>query len=226
MLMKYDVIVKGKFIDRPNRFIANVEINGRAETCHVKNTGRCKELLTKGATVYLSLSENPNRKTKYDLVAVQKGELLINMDSNAPNKAVGEYLRKIFGSAALIKPEKTYGQSRIDFYAESKGEKWLIEVKGVTLEKDGRAFFPDAPTERGVKHIYELCGAVKEGYKACILFVVQMKGVKDFAPNDSTDAAFGKALRYAAKNGVIIKAVDCIVSPQSMVLDSKVKVIL
>ncbi len=224
--MKYDVIVKGKFIDRPNRFIANVEINGKEEVCHVKNTGRCKELLTKGAEVYLSLSGNPGRKTKYDLVAVKKGELLINMDCMAPNKATGEYLRKVFGEKALIKPEKTYGQSRIDFYAEAKGEKWLIEVKGVTLEENGSVFFPDAPTERGVKHIYELCKAVKEGYKACILFVVQMKGVKDFSPNDKTDAEFGKALRYAHKHGVKIKAIDCIVTPQSMVLDNEVKVIL
>ena len=224
--MKYDVIVKGKFISRPNRFIANVEINGKNEVVHVKNTGRCKELLTDGAEVYLSLSDNPQRKTKYDLVAVRKGDLLINMDSMAPNKAAGEYLRKIFGEKALIKPEKTYGQSRIDFYAETKDEKWLIEVKGVTLEENGRVLFPDAPTERGVKHIYELCKAVKEGYKACILFVIQMKGVREFSPNDRTDPEFGKALRYADKHGVKIKAIDCIVTPQSIVLDSKVKVVL
>ena len=222
--MKYDVIVKGTFIDRPNRFIANVEINGKREACHVKNTGRCKELLVKGAVVYLAASGNPERKTRYDLVSVKKGDMLINMDSGAPNKAAGEYLRKIYGRDALIKPEKVYGQSRIDFYVEAKGEKRFIEVKGVTLEEKGSALFPDAPTERGVKHIYELCNAVKEGYKACILFVIQMKGVKDFSPNDKTHKAFGEALRYAEKHGVEIMAVDCIVTPQSMVIDGKVEI--
>lgn len=222
--MKYDVIVKGKFIDRPNRFIANVEINGKTEVCHVKNTGRCRELLVKGAAVYLAVSGNPDRKTKYDLVAVKKGEILINMDSSAPNKAAAEYLRKHFGKDALIKPEKVYGQSRIDFYAETKGEKHLIEVKGVTLEENGSALFPDAPTERGVKHIYELCNAAAEGYKACILFVIQMKGVKDFSPNDKTHKAFGDALRYAKGQGVRIKAVDCVVTPQSMVIDSGIEI--
>ena len=147
--MKYDVIVKGKFISRPNRFIANVEINGKNEVVHVKNTGRCKELLTEGAEVYLSLSDNPDRKTKYDLVAVKKGDLLINMDSMAPNKAAGEYLRKIFGEKALIKPEKTYGQSRIDFYAETKEEKWLIEVKGVTWRKRAGCCSPTLPPKEG-----------------------------------------------------------------------------
>lgn len=224
--MKYDAIVKGKFTERPNRFIANVEIDGKTEVCHVKNTGRCKELLVKGATVYLSVSDNPARKTKYDIVAVQKDKLLINMDSGAPNKAAAEYLRKRFGDKAYIKSEKTYGKSRIDFYVKSGSEEWLIEVKGVTLEENGRAFFPDAPTERGVKHIYELCGAVKEGYKACILFVIQMKGVKDFSPNDKTHAAFGEALRYADKQGVKIKAVDCSVTADSMVIDGDVKVVL
>lgn len=224
--MKYDAIVKGKFTDRPNRFIANVEIDGKTEVCHVKNTGRCKELLVKGATVYLSVSDNPARKTKYDIVAVQKDKLIINMDSGAPNKAAAEYLRKRFGDKAYIKSEKTYGKSRIDFYVKSGSEEWLIEVKGVTLEENGRAFFPDAPTERGVKHIYELCGAVKEGYKACILFVIQMKGVKDFSPNDKTHAAFGEALRYADKQGVKIKAVDCSVTADSMVIDGDVKVVL
>lgn len=222
--MKYDVIVKGKFIDRPNRFIANVEINGKTEVCHVKNTGRCRELLVKGTAVYLAVSSNPERKTKYDLVAVKKGDTLINMDSGAPNKAAGEYLRRLFGKDALIKPERVYGQSRIDFYVEAKGEKHLIEVKGVTLEEKGSALFPDAPTERGVKHIYELCNAVNEGYKACILFVIQMKGVKDFSPNDRTHKAFGEALRYAEKHGVEIKAVDCVVTPQSMVIDGEIEV--
>ena len=222
--MKYENTVKGKFIDRPNRFIANVEINGKTEVCHVKNTGRCKELLIKGATVYLQQSDNPERKTKFDLIAVEKGNLLINMDSSAPNKAAREYLEKIFGDKAVIRPEKTYGASRIDFYIETETEKRFVEVKGVTLEQNGSAFFPDAPTERGIKHINELCSAVKEGYKACILFIIQMKGIKDFAPNDVTHPAFGEALRNAAKNGVEVKAVDCLVTPDSMTADCEVKV--
>lgn len=231
--MIYESVIKGRFIDRPNRFIANVEINGKREVCHVKNTGRCKELLTEGAAVYLEVCSNPSRKTKYDLIAVQKGTKLINMDSNAPNKAAGEYLREYFGKAAVIVPEKTYGQSRIDFYVESKNngdnvkdEKWLIEVKGVTLENNGSVFFPDAPTERGVKHIKELCKAVEEGYKACIFFVIQMNGVSGFAPNDATHKAFGDALREAEKKGVIIKAKDCLVTPNSMVINKDVKIIL
>ena len=207
--MKYDNVVKGRFIDRPNRFIANVEIGGKTEVCHVKNTGRCKELLTEGAPVYLHQSRNPARKTKFDLIAVEKGSLLINMDSAAPNKAAAE---------------KVYGNSRIDFYAEQKKEKWLIEVKGVTLEDNGSAFFPDAPTERGVKHIRELQRALSEGYKTAVLFIIQMKGVKDFAPNDKTHPEFGKALREAAKAGVILKAVDCIVTPDSMTADKEVKI--
>lgn len=222
--MKYENTVKGKFIDRPNRFIANVEINGKKEVCHVKNTGRCKELLVEGAAVYLQKSGNPERKTKFDLIAVEKGDLLINMDSGAPNKAAREYLEKIFGNEAVIRPEKTYGASRIDFYVETASEKWFVEVKGVTLEEKGHAFFPDAPTERGIKHINELCNAVKEGYKACILFIIQMKGIKDFAPNDVTHPAFGEALRKAAKSGVVIKAVDCLVTPYSMTADREIEV--
>lgn len=224
--MNYKNIVKGFFIDRPNRFIAHVSINGVPQVCHVKNTGRCKELLTENAVVYLQQTDNPARKTKYDLIAVEKGDLLINMDSAAPNKAAAEYLRKIFGENALIKPEKTYGSSRIDFYVEAKGEKWLIEVKGVTLEENGHAFFPDAPTERGVKHINELCKAVKEGFKACILFIIQMKGITAFSPNDKTHPEFGAALRKAEKEGVKIKAVDCIVAPDTVIADSEVKVVL
>lgn len=224
--MKYFNIVKAVFIDRPNRFIANVSINGTPEVCHVKNTGRCKELLTENAVVYLQRSDNPARKTKYDLIAVEKGNLLINMDSAAPNKAAAEYLRKTFGENALIKPEKTYGNSRIDFYAEADGEKWLIEVKGVTLEENGHAFFPDAPTERGVKHINELCKALGEGYRACILFIIQMKGIAAFSPNDKTHLAFGEALRNAERQGVLIKAVDCLVTPDTLVADREVKVIL
>ena len=222
--MKYDNIVSGAFISRPNRFIAHVNINGETQICHVKNTGRCKELLIKGAAVYLQKSSNPARKTQYDLIAVQKGDLLINMDSAAPNKAAAEYLRKHFGDKAFIKPEKTYGDSRIDFYVETAAEKWLIEVKGVTLEEQGRALFPDAPTERGVKHINELIKAVSEGYKACILFMIQMKGITVFSPNDITHPEFGTALRNAAKQGVQIKAIDCVVTPDSMTPDQEIPI--
>ena len=222
--MRYDNIVSGTFLNRPNRFIAHVKINGETHICHVKNTGRCRELLIEGATVYLQKSDNPARKTKYDLIAVQKGDMLINMDSAAPNKAAAEYLRKRFGDNALIKPEKTYGGSRIDFYIETDTEKWLIEVKGVTLEEQGRALFPDAPTERGVKHINELIKATAEGYKACILFIIQMKGIASFSPNDMTHPAFGEALRNAAKKGVQIKAIDCMVTPDTMTTDKEIPI--
>lgn len=222
--MEYNNIVTGTFLSRPNRFIANVDINGEAQVCHVKNTGRCKELLIEGARLYLQKNSNPARKTKYDLIAVQKGNLLINMDSAAPNKAASEYLRKQFGDTALIKPEKNYGDSRIDFYVETGTEKWLIEVKGVTLEEQGRALFPDAPTERGVKHINELIKATAEGYRTCLLFIIQMKGPTSFSPNDLTHPAFGAALRNAAKQGVLIKAIDCIVTPGTMTPDKEVAV--
>ena len=222
--MKYNNIVSGKFISRPNRFIAHVTINGTLQICHVKNTGRCRELLIEGATVYLQKSANPARKTLYDLIAVQKGDLLINMDSAAPNKAAAEYLRKRFGDNAFIKPEKTYGDSRIDFYVENGTEKWLIEVKGVTLEEQGKALFPDAPTERGVKHINELIKATKEGYRTCILFIIQMKGITSFSPNDLTHPEFGAALRHAAKQGVHIKAIDCTVTPDSMTPDKEIPI--
>ena len=222
--MRYSNITEAVFIDRPNRFIANTEVNKVPTVCHVKNTGRCKEILIKGAKVYLQRSENPLRKTAFDLIAVEKGSLLINMDSAAPNKAAAEYLRKQFGEKAVIKPETKYGASRIDFYVQTEREKWLIEVKGVTLEREGHAFFPDAPTERGIKHLNELCRAVTEGYKACILFIVQMKGVSDFAPNDVTHPEFGEALRKAAEHGVHIKAVDCLVTPDSMTADKEIEV--
>lgn len=222
--MKYKNVIKGRFLNRPNRFIANVEIEGREVVCHVKNTGRCRELLVSNAAVYLEKSDNPARKTGFDLIAVEKGKLLINMDSAAPNKAAREYLRKLFGKKAVIKPEKTYGQSRIDFYAEDGKDKWLIEVKGVTLEKNGTVMFPDAPTERGVKHLKELTAAVKEGYRCMALFVVQMKGVKEFTPNDLTHPEFGQALREAIKAGVEVKAVDCLVKADSMVIDKEITV--
>ena len=224
--MNYTDITEGIFIDRPNRFIANVEINGKKTVCHVKNTGRCKELLISGTKVYLQHSDNPSRKTEFDLIAVEKGNILINIDSAAPNKAAAEYIRKIFGENAVIKQEVKYGTSRIDFFIESNGEKWFIEVKGVTLEQNGRAYFPDAPTLRGVKHLNELCAAVKEGYRACALFIMQMKGVSALSPNNVTHPEFGKALKRAAESGVIIKAVDCLVTKNGMTADKEVEVIL
>lgn len=230
--MKYKKVVKGQFISRPNRFIARVLINGVEETVHVKNTGRCKELLVDNATVYLYESDNPARKTKYDLIAVEKetpnGTLLINMDSQIPNDVAEEWLKEcdLFSKNAVIKREFTYNKSRFDFYIEDGSRKAFLEVKGVTLENDGVASFPDAPTERGVKHINELVEAVKEGYEAYILFVIQMKGVNLFVPNDLTHKDFGDALRNAQKSGVKIIAVDSIIEPDSIRIDGFVPVSL
>ncbi|MCH5192886.1 MAG: DNA/RNA nuclease SfsA [Oscillospiraceae bacterium] len=223
--MKYERIVKGKFITRPNRFVAYAELNGRIEKCHVKNTGRCKELLIDGCTVWLERSDNPKRKTLYDLVAVEKGDRLINMDSYAPNLAAGEFLPTLFPGGS-IRPEYTYGNSRFDFYIEYNSKKILLEVKGVTLENDGVVMFPDAPTERGVKHIGELSKCLDEGYEAYLLFVIQMDKVKYFTPNDETHPGFGEALRAAEKRGVKLLAYDCAVTPDSMVLDKPVKIVL
>ena len=217
--MKYDKITKGTFISRPNRFIANVEIDGINEVCHVKNTGRCKELLIPGSTtVYVQESDNPNRKTKYSLIGVLKDDKNINMDSQVTNKVVNEWISKgnLFKDVVLIKPEKTYKNSRFDFYVETKTEKAFIEVKGATLEQDGVVRFPDAPTERGVKHIHELCECIDDGYKAYIIFVIQMKDVLYFTPNDDIHKAFGDALRIAHKKGVQVLAVNCYVSEDSI----------
>lgn len=225
--MIYKNVVTGKFKNRPNRFIAMVEIDGKVETCHVKNTGRCRELLLPEAEVYLEKSDNPNRKTAYDLIGVKKGEVLINMDSQAPNKAVKEWLEKevYFKNITYLKPECKYGNSRVDFYLETaEGKKIFIEVKGVTLEEEGIARFPDAPTLRGIKHIKELEQAVMKGYEAYILFVIQMKGIKWFEPNDRTHQAFGDTLREAAKNGVGILAYDCTITKDSMELDVPIEI--
>lgn len=224
--MKYESIVKAQFLSRPNRFIAHCLVDGKEEVVHVKNTGRCKELLTPKATVYLEKSNNPNRKTLYDLVAVKKGKTLINMDSQSPNKAAKEWLEKggYLQNPTLVRPETTYGSSRFDFYIENENEKAFVEVKGVTLENDGIACFPDAPTTRGTKHINELIKAKAEGYKVAILFVIQMKGCTKFIPNDVTDKAFADTLRLADKNGVDILAMDCIITPDSMVIDKEVMV--
>ena len=223
--MKYAKIKEGIFISRPNRFIAIVNIDGKEETCHVKNTGRCKELLIKGSKVFLEdCSHNPNRKTKYDLIAVYKGDCLVNMDSQAPNKVVQEWLPKLFPDITLIRPETKYKNSRFDFYVETETEKIFMEVKGVTLEVDGEARFPDAPTERGVKHIQELIACRKDGYEAYIIFVVQMKGVTHFVPNVATHPEFAEALKNAKKQGVKILCYDCKVTPDELVLDKEVKV--
>lgn len=224
--MRYETIVAATFIDRPNRFIANVMLDGQPVVCHVKNTGRCRELLMPGAEVYLEIAKNPDRKTKYDLIGVKKGELMINMDSQAPNIAVGEWLAKgnLFPDATLIKAEKTYGKSRFDFYVETPEKKAFLEVKGVTLEVDGVVRFPDAPTERGIKHMEELISSMQDGYEAYIIFVIQMKNVKCFEPNDGTHKAFGDALRKAHKAGVKVLAYDCLVTESTMVIDQPVEV--
>ena len=226
--MKYKNVKEGRFISRPNRFIAKVEIDGAEETVHVKNTGRCKELLVPGCRVFLERSDNTNRKTLYDLVAVEKEELLINMDSQAVNDAAEEWLKKgyLFSPNATVKREVTHQRSRFDFYIEDGERKCFLEVKGVTLEKDGRALFPDAPTERGVKHLNhlkELCG---EGYEAAVLFVIQMKGIKSFSPNDEMHPEFGNALRAAKDVGVKVIAMDCSVERDGFEIDEKVKVLL
>lgn len=224
--MKYNKIVKAEFIERPNRFVAKVRFEGEEIYCHVKNTGRCRELLRPGAEVYLEDSENPNRKYRYSLVTVKKGERLVNMDSQAPNKAVGEWLKNggLFKNISLLKPEKTYGSSRFDFYCEYEDKKAFIEVKGVTLENDNVVSFPDAPTERGARHVGELIGCMNEGYEAYIIFVIQMKGVLHFTPNEAHDPAFASVLRRAKEMGVNIIAVDCRVTPEEMVIEDFVKV--
>ncbi|MBR2723938.1 MAG: DNA/RNA nuclease SfsA [Ruminococcus sp.] len=229
--MKYKNITKGVFIKRPNRFIAEVEIEGKIHSVHVKNTGRCREILKEGTTVYLTRSDNPNRKTEYDLIAAEKHRknlpsLLINIDSQIPNDATEEFLRKgtIFSQDAIIRREVKQGNSRFDFYIEDKGAKAFLEVKGVTQETDSIALFPDAPTERGVKHIEELITLKKDGYEAYIFFVIQMQEISVLKPNDITHKAFGDALRKAENAGVKILAYDCIVTPDSMVINKTVPI--
>lgn len=229
--MKYGKVVAGKFITRPNRFIAYVDVDGKKETVHVKNTGRCKELLLPECKVYLQVSSNPARKTKYDLIAVEKmrdglSPLLINMDSQAPNAVAEEWLKKgaLFSSSAFIRREVTKNDSRFDFYVEDGERRAFIEVKGVTLEENGVALFPDAPTERGVKHIRGLMSCMDEGYEAYVLFVVQMKDVYVVRPNDVTHKNFGDALREAAKKGVKILALECDVTSDTLTADKPVKV--
>lgn len=224
--MIYDKVEKGRFLSRPNRFIAYVEIGGKKEVCHVKNTGRCRELLLPGAVVYLEASDNPVRKTKYDLIAVEKGSALINMDSQAPNRVFSEWAASsgFFGSSPSIFPERKYGSSRFDFYIELDGRRIFVEVKGVTLEEDGVAKFPDAPTERGARHLRELSSAVSEGYEAYVFFIIQMKGINLFTPNETRDPSFARELRAAKASGVGIFAIDSVVTPDSLTADAFVKV--
>ena len=215
--MRYENMTPGIFLSRPNRFIAHIEIDGAVEICHVKNTGRCRELLVPGCTVWCQRSDNPNRKTKFDLIAVQKGDRLINMDSQAPNKAAGEWLASGgLGEISELRPEVRHGDSRYDFSFLKDGKRCFLEVKGCTLEEDGVCAFPDAPTERGAKHIRGLTEAALAGYGAYILFVIQMSDVKYIRPHDETDPEFGRALREAAQNGVQVLAMDCAITPDTM----------
>jgi len=223
--MKYPNMTPGTFLSRPNRFIAHVEIDGRAEVVHVKNTGRCRELLPAGAQVWCQRSTNPNRKTKYDLITVKKGSRLINMDSQAPNIAAKEWLLSGgLGEIFDLKAEYTHGDSRFDFSFTKDGKPCFLEVKGVTLETDGVCAFPDAPTERGAKHLRGLTQAAKDGFGTYVLFVIQMADVKHLHPNDATDPNFGAALREAAANGVTVLAVDCAVSEDEMTIRTGVPV--
>ena len=225
--MKYTNMIPGKFLARPNRFIAHVEIDGQAEIVHVKNTGRCRELLPVGAKVWCHRSDNPARKTKYDLITVEKGSRLINMDSQAPNTAVKEWLASGgLGEIENLRAETKHGDSRFDFSFTRDGKTCFLEVKGVTLENDGICAFPDAPTERGAKHLRGLTEAVKEGCGAFVLFVIQMADVKYLHPNDATDPAFGKALREAEAAGVEVLAVDCLVTEEEMTIGNFVPVVL
>ena len=223
--MRYANVVPGIFLRRPNRFIAHIEINGKEEICHVKNTGRCRELLPAGAQVWCQHFDNPTRKTKYDLITVAKGDRLINMDSQAPNKAAREWLESGgLGQLSELRPETAFGNSRFDFSFQKNGKACFLEVKGVTLENDGVCAFPDAPTQRGTKHLQELTRLAREGYGAYVLFVIQMADVRYLHPNDATDPAFGKALREAAAAGVQVLAMDCAVTQDAMQLRSPVEV--
>ena len=220
-------MVSGVFLARPNRFVAHVAIDGKECICHVKNTGRCRELLPAGAEVWCQESDNPNRKTKYDLITVRKGDRLINMDSQAPNIAAREWLLSGgLGEITDLRPETVHGDSRFDFSFIKDGKKCFLEVKGVTLENNGVCAFPDAPTERGAKHLRGLARAAGAGYGAYVLFVVQMENVRYLHPNDATDPGFGQALRNAAEAGVQIVALDCRVTPGSMILNKSLPVVL
>ena len=223
--MHYDNMVSGFFRHRPNRFIAHIEIDGQEQVCHVKNTGRCRELLVPGSQVWCQEFDSTTRKTKYDLITVKKGSRIINMDSQAPNKAAQEWLLSDgLGRITDLRPETTHGESRFDFSFVKDGKKCFLEVKGVTLENGGVCAFPDAPTERGAKHLRELTQAVRDGYGAYVLFVIQMADVSYLHPNDDTDPAFGAALRQASAAGVTVLAMDCAVTEDSMAIRKPVEV--
>jgi sugar fermentation stimulation protein A len=217
-VMFYKNTVQAKFINRPNRFIANIEIDGKTEVCHVKNTGRCKELLIPNATVFVQECAGGTRKTKYDLISVYKGDRLVNIDSQVPNKVFHQWVldSDLFKDIVLIKPETKFKDSRLDFYIQTTDRRIFIEVKGVTLEENGVAMFPDAPTERGIKHMNELIKSVDEGYEAWAVFIIQMKNVLYFTPNIKTHKAFGDALKNAKSHGVNIMALDCDVTKNSI----------
>lgn len=221
--MEYKKTVRGRFIDRPNRFIAHVEVSGEQLVCHVKNTGRCRELLVPGASVVLCAAENSIRKTAWDLIAVEKAGRLINMDSQAPNAAAAAFLPILFPGAE-IHPEYKIGTSRLDFFIKTEDDCVYLEVKGVTLEENGVVLFPDAPTQRGTKHLHTLTRLVREGHRACILFVVQMEGAVYFTPNRRTDPDFADALAEAAGAGVELLAMDCRVTENSMKINKPVEI--
>ena len=231
--MQYRAVKKAVFLSRPNRFIAQVALEGAEETVHVKNTGRCRELLVPGAAVYLSEGSNPARKTRFDLIAVEKARpgrppLLVNMDAQAPNAVFREWAEGggFVPGLTLLRPETTWGRSRFDFYWEAGARRGFVEVKGVTLEEDGHARFPDAPTQRGVKHLEELIACQEEGYEAAVCFVIQMAGMGRLAPNDATHPAFGAALRRAAEAGVRVLAMECAVTPDTLTVTAPVPVLL
>ena len=224
--MRYPKTLLGTFIERPNRFIAYVEIDGKKEKCHVKNTGRCKELLIPGVKAVLSVSDNLERSTAYDLIAVYKGDMLVNIDSQAPNRVIEESIHSIpgFGDAEEVRHEYTYGDSRIDIFARSGNKKKLMEIKGVTLEKDGFALFPDAPTERGLKHVRELESALDKGYESYITFLIQMSGPKIFTPNYEMHEEFALEVERAHSLGVKVLAYDCEATEDGLCLGRPIEV--
>lgn len=226
--MNYINVKEGRFIERPNRFIAHVEIDGNIEICHVKNTGRCMELFVPNVRAFVQENNASHRKTKFDLISVYKGDRLVNVDSQVPNGVFHEWVKRgnLFSKDAVVKPEVKYGNSRFDFYIEDGNRKAYVEVKGVTLEVDGHAMFPDAPTVRGIKHINELCVCLKEGYEAYIVFIIKMKGINSFSPNVKKHPDFNDALCEAYQQGVKVLALDCIVTPDSIVADKFVDIVL
>lgn len=225
--MRYDHIREGRFLSRPNRFIAHVEVDGKVEVCHVKNTGRCRELLIPGTTVWIDESDNPNRKTRFDLIAVDRGGMMVNMDSQAPNRLFAEWAKEgHLGTLDEIKAECRFGESRFDFRLRQGEQLTYVEVKGCTLEVAGEALFPDAPTERGVRHIRELMAAKAAGHRAILFIVIQMQGAKVFRPNRATHPAFADALQEAQAAGVEIMAWDCVVSPETVRIDQPIEVLI